>query len=104
MEFSVHTTSKTILESRTPLILSDLDYLTVISLPKTLKNTDFLQFGERIEKKWVTLDIACGLYGIIFLPMFETLDHSGIQFVFERTDVENIVVNQDKVDGLIKSK
>jgi len=53
-------------------------------------------------EEWVTTDMACCLYGLTSIPIFDTLGQDSLPFIFEQTQVQTIFTSANHVDKLIQ--
>jgi len=53
-------------------------------------------------EEWVTIDIACSLYGIASIPIFDTLGMDSLEFIFKQTGVSTIFTSGIHLDRLIQ--
>jgi long-chain acyl-CoA synthetase len=61
----------------------------------------FVALYAKNREEWIQTDIACALYGITSLPMYDTLGEEAIKFVFDQTDVVTVFCAGDKVEKLL---
>ncbi|KAL4469391.1 hypothetical protein ABPG74_004644 [Tetrahymena malaccensis] len=69
------------------------------------KNIDLSLIGiyskNRVE--WNTVDMACALYGVTVVPLYDTLGYETITFVFEQTQMTTCFCSAASVNTLIQT-
>lgn len=56
-------------------------------------------YSKNNDRLWL-LDIACSLYGITTVPIYDTLGESAIKFVFDETNLTTCFLTVDKIKGV----
>lgn len=56
-------------------------------------------YSKNSDKAWI-LDVACSLYGITTVPIYDTLGESAIKFVFDETNLTTVFLTVDKIKGV----
>lgn len=56
-------------------------------------------YSKNIERLWL-LDVACSLYGITTVPIYDTLGENAIKFVFDETNLTTCFMTVDKIKGV----
>jgi len=62
----------------------------------------FVALYAKNREEWIQVDIACSLYGITSLPLYDTLGEEALKFVFDQTEVQTVFCAGDKVEKLLK--
>jgi len=62
----------------------------------------FIALYAKNREEWMQVDIACSLYGITSLPLYDTLGEEALKFVFDQTEVQTVFCAGDKVEKLLK--
>ena len=58
-------------------------------------------FSKNCEE-YVISDMACALYGIVSVPIYDTLGPQAMVFILEQTNMQTIFVSKQSLDHLIK--
>ena len=56
------------------------------------------------REEWVELDLACILYGFTLVPIYDTLGHNSVEYVFNHTKMETCFCSCNYLENLLKSK
>lgn len=56
-------------------------------------------YAKNTDRVWL-LDMACSLYGITIVPIYDTLGDGAIKFVFEETNLTTCFLTVDKIKGV----
>lgn len=56
-------------------------------------------YSKNSERLWL-LDVACSLYGITTVPIYDTLGENAIKFVFDETNLTTCFMTVDKIKGV----
>lgn len=56
-------------------------------------------YSKNTDRLWL-LDVACSLYGITTVPIYDTLGESAIKFVFDETNLTTCFLTVDKIKGV----
>eukprot|EP00330_Aristerostoma_sp_ATCC50986_P009097 CAMPEP_0114586692 /NCGR_PEP_ID=MMETSP0125-20121206/9842_1 /TAXON_ID=485358 ORGANISM="Aristerostoma sp., Strain ATCC 50986" /NCGR_SAMPLE_ID=MMETSP0125 /ASSEMBLY_ACC=CAM_ASM_000245 /LENGTH=642 /DNA_ID=CAMNT_0001782237 /DNA_START=55 /DNA_END=1983 /DNA_ORIENTATION=- len=71
-------------------------------------NMKFVGLWGKNRTEWAITDLACYMYGIITLPVYDTLGIDACEHIFAQTNVETFIVGADKlkpfIDGVKKGK
>lgn len=76
-----------------------LDLAPEISEFKDYKLNLLAFYSKNTERLWM-LDIACSLYGITTVPIYDTLGEGSIKFVFDETNLTTCFMTVDKIKGV----
>lgn len=63
----------------------------------------FVGIFSRNRPEWTILDIACVLYGLVTIPIYDTLGDENISYVFNHTNLTTVFVNDLGVKALMKT-
>lgn len=54
--------------------------------------------------RYLTIDIACGIYNITSVPIYDTLGEEAIDFAISQTQLKTIFLSANHVEKIIKYK
>lgn len=63
----------------------------------------FVGLFSRNRPEWTIVDIACLLYGLTTVPIYDTLGDENISYVFNHTNLTTVFVNDVSVRALMKT-
>lgn len=58
-------------------------------------------FSKNCEE-YVILDMACSLYGVVAVPIYDTLGPQAMVFILEQTNLTTIFLSSQNLEGLLK--
>lgn len=64
----------------------------------------FVGIFSRNKVEWTLTDVACSIYGIVTIPIYDTLGDENISYVLNHTNLTTCFVNDKSVSALIKTK
>jgi long-chain acyl-CoA synthetase len=64
-------------------------------------NIDFLIIWAKNREKWLISDIACALYGLSLVPVYDTLGPETVKFIFGQTKAISILVSTEHLNAII---
>ena len=73
---------------------------------QTVDDRDFQFIGINAKncEEWFIADIACVFYNITIVPFYDTLGADTVTYILKQTELETILVTEDKVPTLIELK
>lgn len=54
------------------------------------------------SREWILIDIACNLYGITFVPIYDTLGEEAAEHMFNQTELTTCFLTSNHLDTLMK--
>jgi len=66
-------------------------------------NIDFLIIWAKNREEWLMSDIACVLYGLSLVPVYDTLGPETVKFIFSQTKAISILVSSDHLNAVIEN-
>ena len=67
-------------------------------------NLKFVGIYSKNNTRYLTIDIACGIYGITSIPIYDTLGEEATNFAFKQTKMISCFVTSDHVKSLCELK
>ena len=64
----------------------------------------FIGINSKNREEWFIADIACVFYNITIVPFYDTLGADTVTYILNQTELETILVSEDKVPTLIELK
>lgn len=62
----------------------------------------FIAIFAKNSEEYVILDMACALYGIVTVPIYDTLGPQAMVFILEQTNLTTIFVSHASLESLLK--
>lgn len=62
----------------------------------------FVMIWCRNREEWIVSDIACVLYNLCLVPVYDTLGPETVNYIFGQTRATTIIVSNDHLDAVIK--
>jgi long-chain acyl-CoA synthetase len=80
--------------------------LDLAPVTDTVNNSNLRLVGvyAKNREEWVELDLACTLYGFTLVPIYDTLGHNSVEYVFNHTKMATCFCSIHYLENLIKSK
>jgi len=66
-------------------------------------NINFLIIWAKNREEWLMSDIACVLYGLSLVPVYDTLGPETVKFIFSQTKAISILVSGDHLNAVIEN-
>ena len=63
----------------------------------------FIAIFSKNKPEWTITDLACLLYGITTVPIYDTLGDENISYVFNHTKLTTVFVNETGIKALLKT-
>lgn len=64
----------------------------------------FVGIFSRNRAEWTVVDVACILYRLTTIPLYDTLGDENISYVFSHTNLTTVFVNDVSLRALMKTK
>lgn len=64
----------------------------------------FISLYSKNREEWEIASIGCSLYGIITVPLYETLGPTSTEFILLQTELKTIVLSNDKIENILALK
>ena len=65
-------------------------------------NLNFIAVYAKNREEFAELDVACSLYGITLVPIYDTLGPEAVEFTFSQTNLTTVFCTNNLVDNLLK--
>lgn len=80
-----------------------MDLLTLRSDWQNI-NFKFIGIYSKNTVRYLTIDIACGIYGITSIPIYDTLGEEATNFAFKQTQMKTCFTTCDHIESLLNLK
>jgi len=67
-----------------------------------LPEGSFVVMWSKNREEWIETDIACSLFRLCLVPVYDTLGPDAIHYIFSQTRASTIFLSNDHLDALIK--
>lgn len=78
-----------------------------LGLAESIKNSEepegsFVIIWCKNREEWIETDIACVLYSLCLVPVYDTLGPETVNFIFSQTKASTIVVSNDHIQAVLQ--
>ena len=63
---------------------------------------DLIYIHSKNRAEWTTIDLGCSKYGIISVPLYDTLGKEALEYTFKITEGKVIFSSSEAIDSLLK--
>lgn len=70
-------------------------------MAKNKYDVAYIHSRNRVE--WTLVDIACWKYGVISVPLYDTLGKEALEHTFKLTEGKLIFSSKESIDSLLKT-
>lgn len=65
-------------------------------------NLKFVAIYGKNSREWILTDIACAIYGITTIPIYDTLGEEALDFMFNQTELTTCFLTCQHLEGMLK--
>jgi long-chain acyl-CoA synthetase len=79
-----------------------------LGLAESIKNSQdpegsFIIIWCKNREEWIETDIACVLYKLCLVPVYDTLGPETVNFIFSQTKASSIILSNDHLDAILNA-